>query len=302
MKTKLTDIVSFDLIGSSEVTRGHDILTAALNEELRPAAEDEERILLLGIDMQNDFMENGSLGVPGAHDDLKNALHFIYKHMSKITDIVLSIDTHIPQQIFHSAWWVDKDGNHPEPYTVITSENIRSGKWRALQYKEESLSYVEALEKLGKKQLLIWPYHCILGTFGHALESQFAQLVYFHSIARQSPVVSRLKGSNPLTEMYGLFKPEVSTEAETDFELLSQLKSYDKILILGQAKSHCVLESVGQMLDFFYGDRQQTEKIYVLEDCMSSISGFEEATEATFKEWEKTSGIHLVQSTELKFS
>lgn len=299
MKTRYEDIVDTNLIGHTNEKTQHELISLASQEEFRPATDDKEKILLLGIDVQNDFMENGALGVPNSHRDITNLTIFLYHHLEKITDICLSLDTHVPQQIFHPCWWRNKDGQHPNPYTVITLEDVKNGRWRAVNDEKESISYVENLENFGRKQLCIWPYHCISGTFGAALESQFANLVYFHSIVRQSQPILKVKGTNPLTEMYGIFKPEIATKQQTDIALLEKMQAYDKILVAGEAKSHCVLESIGQMLEYYTHDKETTSKIYVLEDCTSSIPGFEEQTEEMFKKWAEDYGIHLTTSTQL---
>ena len=49
-------------------------------------------------------MDNGALGVPGAHGDVERMTQFIYNNMDKITNIAVSIDTHTPHQIFHPCW------------------------------------------------------------------------------------------------------------------------------------------------------------------------------------------------------
>lgn len=299
LKTAFEEIVSLDKIGREPGKHLHDILALAKRENLKPASEDKERVLFLGIDIQNDFIDGGSLGVPGSKKDIENILKFIYRNMEKITDIMVSLDTHEPMQIFHPAWWVDEDGNHPEPYTTITAEEVKAGKWRAVRFPEESLDYVVNLEKLGKKQLVIWPYHCIEGTFGHALEGQFANMIYFHSVVRKTNVKRIVKGLVPLTEMYGIFRPEYSKEDLVNRELLEEVAGYDKIIIAGEAKSHCVMESLIQLLEYFKEHEISGEKIYVLEDCTCSIPGFEENTEKVFAQLVKEHNIQIVRSEDL---
>lgn len=298
MKTAFTEIVDPKKIGKEPDKHLNDILSLAKNEDLKPASEDKDRVLFLGIDVQNDFIEGGSLGVPGSKKDIENILNFIYRNMEKITDIMVSLDTHEPVQIFHPAWWVDEVGNHPEPYTIISAEEVKAGKWRAIHYQEESLDYVVNLEKQGKKQLCIWPYHCIEGTFGHALEGQFANMIYFHSVARKTNVKRVVKGLVPLTEMYGIFRPEYSKERLVNRELLKEVASYDKIIIAGEAKSHCVLESLIQLLEYFTEHNLSGEKIYILEDCTSNIPGFEDHTEQLFAKLVAEHNIQIVQSTD----
>lgn len=298
MKTSFEEIVKVEQIGQKTDSDLNHLLFKASKEDLPPAKEDEQKTLLMGIDIQNDFMEQGALGVPGSHKDVENLTRFLYKNMAKITDICLSIDTHYPQQIFHPSWWVNQAGEHPEPFTIITREEVDNGVWIPLKYKQESIHYVHQLERLGKKQLCIWPYHCLAGTFGAALEGQFANLVYFHSVARQSETIRRVKGLDPLSEMYGIFKPEYAQEPFVDEELLQKMKEYDRIFIAGEAKSHCVLESLRQMLEY-HADPAFGSRVYLLEDCMSCIPGFEATTEAALQELQEKYKINRVRSTEV---
>lgn len=297
MKNTFEQIVSIEEIGRRNSKKINELLSLAKKEEIQPSVKDEKRVLFLGIDIQNDFMENGELGVPNSHKDVENILKFIYRNMEKITDIAVSLDTHHVQQIFHPSWWVDEMGNHPEPFTVITAKDVEEGKWRAVTDEEKSFDYVRNLEKLGKKQLIIWPYHCIEGTFGCALEGQFANMVYYHSFVRKTNVKTIVKGQHPTTEMYGIFKPEYDPDGYRNDSLLADIKSYDQIFIAGEAKSHCVLESLLQLIEYFVEQNEPTSKIYCLEDCMSSIPGFEQTTEEAFKKLVDEYGIHLVQST-----
>lgn len=153
-------------------------------------------------------MDNGSLGVPGAHGDVERMTQFIYNNMDKITNIAVSIDTHTPHQIFHPCWWIDENGNNPAPYTPITLADLDSGKYRAVIYPRQSRDYVEHLEKDGKKTLCVWSYHCLQGTSGAAFENQFANMIYFHSVAKKAVTQRLVKGQDPLSEMYGIIKPE----------------------------------------------------------------------------------------------
>jgi len=254
--------------------------------------------LFLGIDVQQDFMDNGALGVPGAHGDVERMTQFIYNNMDKITNIAVSIDTHTPHQIFHPCWWIDENGNNPAPYTPITLADLDSGKYRAVIYPRQSRDYVEHLEKDGKKTLCVWSYHCLQGTSGAAFENQFANMIYFHSVAKKAVTQRLVKGQDPLSEMYGIIKPEYDTKNYINIDFLNKLENYDKIIIAGEAKSHCVLESIKQILEHYANRPEITQKIYILEDCMSSIPGFEDVTEQTFDDFKKTYHVNIVKSTD----
>src|SRR5690606_9857924 len=89
---------------------------------VRPAAEDEVRLGLLLIDVQNTFClpefelyVRGRSGT-GAVDDNRRLADFIYRNLGRITRIVATLDTHQAFQIFHAVFLVDERGEHPAPY------------------------------------------------------------------------------------------------------------------------------------------------------------------------------------------
>lgn len=302
MKTAYQEIVNVTGIGARENPISmEDILRKAEGENMVPAIESKERILFLAIDVQQDFMEGGALGVPGSGGDVERMTRFLYENMERISNIAVSLDTHTPHQIFHPCWWIDENGNHPTPNTPISLDDLDRGRYRALINPAASRDYIRHLEQDGKKTLVIWPYHCLQGTTGAALENQFANMVYFHSVARKAVTQRMVKGTDPLSEMYGIYRPEYDMNHYINLEALNKLERYDRILIAGEAKSHCVLESIGQILKH-YGKRPEiTRKVFVLEDCMSSIPGFEEATERAFADFRNTYSVHIVKSTDNLF-
>jgi nicotinamidase-related amidase len=294
-KTKFEDIVNTKEIGRTDVpVLSRELFRAAESENI---ARKREKILLLAIDMQNSFMEKGSLGVSGSHGDVERLCKFIYSYVDSISDIMLSCDSHYSLQIFHPIWWKDSNGTPPQPFTVITTADIKKEIWSSIVNPEDSLNYVENLERLGKKQLIIWPYHCLKGTIGQSLECMFSNLVYFFSAAKRVPITIVTKGEDPLSEMYGIFKPEYSKTAYMNIELLKSIADYQRIYIAGEASSHCVLESVKQIAEFYNEDKEITSRIHVLTDCMSPIPGFESGTEREFFTLAEKHGIKLVKST-----
>ncbi len=299
MNTTYSEIINTNYIGTTENPISlNEILKKANEEHLTPASQNHEKVLFLGIDIQQDFMDNGALGVPGAKQDVLRITKFIYDNMDKISNIAVSLDTHLPHQIFHPCWWIDENGNHPAPYTVITLADLDAGRWRAVINPQASREYVKHLEQYAKKALCIWTYHCLQGTSGAALENQFANMVYFHSVAKKTVVQRLVKGQDPLSEMYGIVKPEYDTKGYINLDFLNKLESYDKILIAGEAKSHCVLESIHQILEYYETRPEITKKVYILEDCMSSIPGYEDMTEQTFQTFRNKYQVNLVKSTD----
>jgi len=293
------EIFNEDYIGKHEnPIQINDLLAKA--EPIESAIKDTSTTLLLGIDLQYDFLGDnedppnyGALGVPGSHEDMRRLLNWTYDYLDKITLIKLSKDTHNVYQVFHPSLWRDSNGNSPSPFTPITLAEMDNRVWIPVINPIGTREYVENIEKLGKKTLNIWPYHCIQGTQGAAIDSQFMNLALYHSAIRKSRLGVMVKGTDPMSEMYGIFKPEYDPKNTINIKMLDLIASFDRIIITGQAKSHCVLESINQMLDHYQGDTSILSKIFILEDTMSSIDGFEDDTEKAYDEF-KQQGVNLV--------
>lgn len=273
---------------------------------IKPSTEDKRSIVLLLVDVQIDFVHpDGALSVPGAVEDTRRIIEWIYHHVEEITTISASLDSHIPIQIFSPTWWIDDDGLHPTPFTVITSEDVRSGRWKPLYEQEWSVQYVERLEEMSRKQLMIWPYHTLLGTPGHNLVPALYEAIAYHASARQSPPVFLTKGMIPETEHYSIMEPEVKVPDKphgglnTDF--LNMLARYDRVYIAGQAKSHCVLETVSSMMRYFAHTPAIINKLRVIRDAMSSVAhpeiDFDAMADETFARFE-SAGLKLVNTTD----
>ena len=231
------------------------------------------------------------------------------------------MDTHRSMQVFHAIFFVDQEGNHPAPYTDIYGSELRDGKWTfnpalapqfgiAPEYGQQMMiHYAEALEKKCKYALTIWPYHAMLGGIGHALVASVEEVLFFHSLARKAQYEIEVKGDKPFTENYSAIGPEVLTGpmGETlgthNQKFIQQLQQFDKLIIAGQAKSHCVAWTVSDLLeDIAMVDLELADKIYLLEDCSSpvvvpGVVDHTDAADAAFERFEKA-GIHLIKSTE----
>jgi nicotinamidase-related amidase len=280
------------------------IAGAAGAAKLPPAAEDKTKVHLLIVDMQVDFChERGSLYVPGAKDDIRRLIEFIYRNADYITEITCSLDSHLPHQIFHPAWWVDSAGNNPAPFTIITADDVHKRKWRPVRHREWSLRYVEKLQADAKKELTIWPYHVPIGGVGSALDPELWSAVFWHALARGSQPNMWTKGSLPQTEHYSIVRPEVPVPGQplAGKEFLAMLRKRDYILIAGEAASHCVLETVEDLVEEFAGTPGMLSRLYILRDCTSPVRhpqiDFEALTAQRFAEFEKR-GVHFINSTD----
>lgn len=243
---------------------------------LRSANSDKEKNALLLVDFQVDFCHtDGSLSVPGSVDDLRRTCEFIFNNAERISTVAASLDTHLQYQIFYSTWWVDSNGNHPSPHTVITADDIRKGKYRPVQDPAWSVKYVEQLEAQAQKPLYIWPFHTMLGNVGQALDPALYEAIHWHSIARKAQPVFMQKGMIPQTEHYSPFEPEVKIATHPNgglnTQLLQLLQNHDRIFVAGEAKSHCVLEACRSMVKHFSGNPDVIKRIHFLSDCTSSV-------------------------------
>jgi len=297
-------------IGTIFQPRFEDVRKEAEALKIQASAKDKERIALLMIDFQVDFCHGngGTLYVPDAEIDIANTIKFIDDNLDKITTIFASLDSHLAFQIFYSTWWVDDNGNHPAPFTIITSKDLESGKFKAVIDPIGSIEYVKKLETQSNKPLCIWPFHTMIGTPGQALDPALYEVLFYHAIARKSQISFLQKGNIPQTEMYGILSPEVKIPKHpmggfnTDF--LNLVTKHDKIFISGEARSHCVLESIKQIHDFFVkSDKNVLKKIFILENCMSCVKHptipFEAITNAEFETF-KNSGINILKTTDVK--
>jgi len=242
---------------------------------LAPARADRFRICLVAVDVQNTFCIPGfELFVPGAVEDNRRLCEFVYRNLGAITQVIPTMDTHQAVQIFHAAFLVDEDGRRPDPYTLVSADEVEAGRWRIDPDigvdPDYLLRYTRELEAGGRYNLTIWPYHAMLGGIGHALVSAVEEAFFFHTIARRSAPGFEIKGFNPLTEHYSVLGPEVM--GEKNEALIQKLLGFDAVVIAGQAKSHCVAWTIDDLLRHPDVEEQQlAEKVYLLEDCTSPV-------------------------------
>jgi len=306
------------------------------------ASQDEKTVSLLIVDAQNTFcipdyeLYVGGQSGTGAVDDNRRLAEFIYRNLGLITTIAPTMDTHTAMQIFHQCFFVNVKGEHPVPViTPINAANIRSGEWQvnpeiawslsedkshvavARQYnalKQFVLHYCDKLEKDGKFGLTIWPYHAMLGGVGHALVATIEEACFFHNRARASQTRFEIKGGNPLTENYSILRPEVLADgrgnpiAQKNARFIRTLLKSDRVIIAGQAKSHCVAWTIQDLLnEIKLLDPELAKKVYLLEDCTSAVAvpnpaggfyaDFTADADKAFVRFAQE-GMHLVKSTD----
>jgi nicotinamidase-related amidase len=295
---------------------------------VEPSWRDARRVGLILVDVQNTFcLPEFELFVAGrdgrgAVDDSARTCAFIYRNLGRLTEIAATLDTHAAAQIFHPVFWVDREGRHPEPHTVISVEDVESGRFEPNPALAKSLGldpgfdigayarhYVRTLHDVAKYPLIVWPYHAMVGGIGHALVPAIEEACFFHGVARQTRTRYEIKGSHPLTEHYSVLRPEVLEDqngrsvGERNLKLIKALLQYDALVVAGQAKSHCVAWTVGDLLaEIMKHDPALARKVYLLEDCTSpvvvpGVVDFTDPANTIFARFAEA-GMRLVKSTD----
>jgi len=262
--------------------------------------------VLLIIDPQNDFHEGGSLAVKGASADSSRIAQLI--RTKKFHTIVVTLDTHQYVDIGHPIWWTNDEKQEPKPFITITTKDIEKGTWRAARPEDQDWTskYVKQLEKNKRFQHTIWPYHCIVGTPGHGIREEINKALEWWAKKNSQLVTFMWKGTNPKAEMYSAFKADVEVpgadETKLNKQVLDRLFRYDNIVVCGQALSHCVQNSVIDMVGYFNTKTKgEKPKIQLLANCTSPVGGYEEQSKAWLKEIEDSCGfLTVLTSKDLK--
>lgn len=266
--------------------------------KIKQAGGDRFKIHLLLIDLQKDFcLPQGNLYVGGrdglgAIKDNQRIAEFIYRNLELITEVTATMDTHFAYQIFFAPFWVNDKGESAAPYTIISVDDIRKGKYvpnpaiawwlcngnypwllKQVDY------YVQELEKAGKYQLFLWPPHCLIGDEGHALPGVIQEARLYQAFARGAQAWVEVKGGNPLTENYSVLKPEVMLRwdgnplVDMNNLFFKKLIASDAIVIAGQAASHCVKSTIEDLLHGIKAeDPELAKKVYIMKDAMSAVA------------------------------
>ena len=269
---------------------------------------------LLIIDPQQDFCSpNGSLFVPGADQDMIRLAAFINRMSKKIDDVHVTLDSHRLIDVAHPLYWSNSNGEHPAPFTIISSDDVVNGVWTTTNpaWKQRGVDYVKALETNCRYPLCIWPPHTLIASTkkvgvkdksgnvvivdgkplmvdfcGHAVVEPVSDALLKWQEERFGIVDYLTKGSNIMVEHYSAVQSEVpdpsdpTTMLNTDF--IEILQNADNIIIAGEALSHCLANSVRDISNNF-GD-ENIKKLILLTDCSSSVTGFENLGEEFVKD------------------
>jgi len=255
----------------------------------------------------------------GAVEDNQRLCEFIYRNLGILTEITLTMDTHRAMQIFHPIFLVDDSGNHPAPMTLVTYEDVQSGRWRfnpeiagslgiTPEYGQEHLlHYTKELKELHKYDLTIWPYHAMFGGIGHAVVSAVEEAIFFHTIARNSQVDLIIKGQMVLTKAIRQSgrKSWMTLKANrSPKRIKNSFRNWLILMLLSWRVKPKAIVSPGLWTICWEHSapmmRKLAGKIYLLEDCTSPVvvPGVVDYTAVADADYQRFAevGMHIVRS------
>jgi len=242
-------------------------------------------IRLLLIDPQEDFCNKdwGSLYVPGADLDMIRVATMVQRLNKKINRIHTTLDQHHSMAIFHPMFWVNSNGKNPDPFTLISVDDVKNGTWKTTHPSLQSYGseYVQTLEANNRYVLCVWPPHCLIGTPGSNVVPEVSKAFIDWERDNFKMVEFVSKGSNFKTEHYSAVRAEVpdptdpTTNLNTPF--INTLEEADIILTGGEALTHCWMNTIRDIVSEF--DESNIKKFIFLEDASSSVPGFEKEGE-----------------------
>ncbi len=274
MKTKFEQIVDVNKIGmNSSDCDMPTLVKCAQQERLNKSIYDRVTRVMILINFQRDLFRKDLFDIPGIKEDVRNTTRFIYRNLGKISRIISSLDIYIPQQICHSCWWINENGENPKPYTTIKSSDIENGVWiPQMGTVQENYYYLKSYEKEMDKSLRIIPYYAIAGTEGCALEGQLAKMIYFHSVARNSINHTITNGLDLYAQIYGNINIEYKNRTLLNSQLIMAVERYDEIYIAGETLSYGLINNVKRIAEYYRNNISITKKMTILTDCTSPIA------------------------------
>lgn len=278
---------------------------------------------ILIMDTQIDFLEGGALAIEGATNDAYRLIDLLTSYPDMFNLKVSTLDTHTPNHIGHPGYWksIETNDYEPEAWTVFSydanTDTIKGSDGKTYEPKDTSLlqwtkDYVKNIESYGKGAPLIWPVHCLEGTYGHNLFPPLKEL-----LDTMPNVEYFIKAQNNLSEMYSIFMSEIPVPLEMSTKELAYIggitnvpsdsninepnsdkpggyylntnfnaKLYNvlniknnPLLICGQALSHCVNWSIRDYVNKYLESNNMTRlldnQIILIIDASTAIPGFE---------------------------
>jgi nicotinamidase/pyrazinamidase len=257
---------------------------------------------VLIIDPQNDFCDvsGAALPIAGASADLTRLAAFLQAAGSTLDDLIITLDSHATVGIERTTFWQTGNAEEVSAFTEVMEADVRARKFvpRDEALTDQVIAYLHALEAQGRYRLMIWPVHCVIGTWGHNIYPPLASEIARWETQRQRGALKVMKGMNPLTEQYSAVRAEVprpdDPRTQNNRELIDRTRPGEQLLfVAGEAASHCVSATLTHLLDEM--TIEERARVVLMRDCMSPVSGFESHA-GKFFEAAATQGARVMTS------
>jgi len=258
------------------------------------------KIGLLLIDFQVDFCEGGALPVPGALKDANRVATMIDRIGNDLYDIELTLDSHHRYHIAHALPWIDNNGNKPNPYTLISWDDVcgKNPRWKAVNPQHQNIlwDYIDRLTKSGRYQHMIWPDHCLIGEPGHCLTPEIAYAIACWETKYKCTSNKITKGSYLFSEHFSAIQSEVQDprvpDTQINMNLINRIQQYDILAWAGQAFDFCLANTFKDTINQLGSDA--AKKMVILEDGTSSVNPMGSTALADdFRNWAISSGVQF---------
>lgn len=228
----------------------------------------------------------GALYVGGALGDSQRIAKHLTDNLTEYDDVWETMDCHQAIHIAHPIMWVDKNGKHPEPFTIIKVADLKNGTWRTTMpaMMQHGLHYVEQLaidtvDHPKRYDLCIWPPHCRVGSLGCSLMPEVDQALNLWETSQMARVNYVPKGNNWGTEHYSGIQADVpDPNDETTKINLGLIKALDDdevgcVRFAVEALSHCGANTITDIINNF--GSKAADKLELVGNCSSNVYGFQ---------------------------
>ena len=273
---------------------------------------------LLIIDPQNDFCDLPqeylpssagasspvvpALPVPGAHADMLRVAEIIKRGSAGLSGISVTLDSHHRIDIAHPTFWMDSAKGPVSPFTQITKADVAEGKYapRDAAALPRVMAYLDALESAGRYNLMVWPTHCEMGSWGHNVHADVRAAYNRWEESTLGTVNKISKGTNSFTEHYSAIQAEVpdanDDSTQMNYKFIDMLSDADQVYITGEAGSHCVKATTEHIVDNW--DQAKLDKLVLVTDCMSAVTGFDDQYQG-FIHAMRARGVQIAQASDV---
>jgi nicotinamidase-related amidase len=306
------------------------------------AVLDNPTICYVPIDVMVTFLlEGGGLPIAGGLKAARLGIEWMYQHLQYITTMAPTMDTHTWGQIFHPPWLVDNNGQNPDPYgptgpVLVPHDDVKKGKWKfnaalanavlpfvskdklgeAYTYLSNYTAYyTQTLSQggsTGKFELMVWPFHAMLGGIEHALLPSMHEMLFFHSCLRNAERRTQIKGGEPRSENYNPLEVEVTRDqnghpvGQVNTTFLKLILDHDYVITDGFASSHCFKWFMDYLVKKIQvQDPAMVKKVYIRKYATAPVPivipgvvDFPQIAEDSFTAYAKA-GVHVIDDPKL---